>query len=220
MSRSRSSKATGTGRSRFRGCGSSRFRSTRSSRTRTTSRRGWSARPATAASRPWSRCTPRRASTSSTTWRTWRACRCPDRSSPWGGASSVTARSTRRVTLDAPPHGELRSGHRHARQVRQVVDDVLARLGVHLLHGLDAAVAGLALQPRRDVVLVRELRVLRNLEDPHPRNRLLPVPVALELLDLLIALRGHDLVAAHTFLHRRQPGVAASPRAAVAVLAG
>jgi Cytochrome c, mono- and diheme variants len=49
-----------------RGSACSGFPSTRSSRTRITCRRGWCARPVTAASRPWSRCTLRRGRTSAT----------------------------------------------------------------------------------------------------------------------------------------------------------
>src|SRR6266511_2441404 len=124
------------------------------------------------------------------------------------------------VALHAPAHGQLRPRHRHGGQVHRVVDDVLSRLRVHLLHGLDAAVARLAHEPRLDVFLVRELRVLRNPEHADPRYGLLLFPEAVELLHLLVALGGHDLVAAHALFHRRNPRIAAAPRIGVAVLAG
>src|SRR5215813_954012 len=124
------------------------------------------------------------------------------------------------VALDAPAHGQFRARHRHARQIHQIVDDVLPGARVYLLHSLDAAVARLAYEPRLDVIHVRKLRELGNTEHADPRNRLLPLPVAVELLHLLVALRGHDLVAAHALLHRRDARIGASPRVGVAVLAG
>ena len=123
------------------------------------------------------------------------------------------------MALDAPAHGQLRGRNRHPGEVGQIVDDVLSRLGVHLLHGLDAAVTGLALEPRRDVILVGELRMLGNLEDAHPRDGLLLFPERVKLLHLRVALGGHDLVTPHASLHRRQAGRAAPPGARVAVLA-
>src|ERR1700675_1237568 len=126
----------------------------------------------------------------------------------------------RAVALDAPAHRQLGPRHRHGRQVHHVVDDVLARRGVHLLHRLDTTVAGLADEPRLDVVLVRELHVLGDLENPEPRDGLLLVPVRVELLHLLVPLRGHDLVATHALLHRGYPGVASAARTRVAILTG
>src|SRR5213083_2066170 len=117
------------------------------------------------------------------------------------------------VTLHAPAHGELRARHGHGGQV-------LPRLRMHLLHGLDASVTGLAHQSRLHVILVRELRVLGNPEHADPRHGLLLLPEPLELLHLLVALGGHDLVTAYALLHRRNPRVAAPPRIGVAVLAG
>src|SRR5215467_11315684 len=111
----------------------------------------------------------------------------------------------RAMALHAPTHGELRPGHRHPRQVHQVVADVLSRPRVHLLHGLDAAVTSLADQPRLNVIHVRELHVLRQAEHADPWNRLLLVPIAVELLHLLVALRGHHLVASHALLTDGMP---------------
>src|SRR5262252_2376194 len=125
----------------------------------------------------------------------------------------------RAMALHAPAHGELRPGHGHPREIHRVVGEALPRPRVHLLHGLDAAVTGLTDEPCLDVILVRELRVLRQAEHADPWNGLLLLPVAVELLHLLVALRGHHLVATHTLLHRRDAGGAAAARIRVAVLA-
>src|SRR5207247_5072743 len=126
----------------------------------------------------------------------------------------------RPVALHAPAHGELGGRDVHPRQVQEIVREVLPRDRADALHGLDAPVAGLALHAGLDVRLVGEVRELGELEDAYPRDRLLPLPVVLELLDLRITLGGDDLVTAHAAFHRGNAGRAAPPRIGMAVLAG
>src|SRR5262245_13953626 len=67
----------------------------------------------------------------------------------------------------------------------------------HSLHRLDGAMTRLAGKPHLHVPLVREVRESGELVNAHPGNRLLLVPVLVELLDFGIALSRHDLVTPH-----------------------
>src|SRR3989442_1348936 len=124
----------------------------------------------------------------------------------------------RPVTLHAPAHAERGRRRREADEVQQIVEAVRAldRRDPHEL--LDLTVARLAGEAGPDVPPMLEVDELRHLVDAHPRDRLLALPVALELLDFRVSGGGDDLVAAHAALYRRQPRVLRPPRVGVAVL--
>src|SRR5262249_62416431 len=111
----------------------------------------------------------------------------PSRSMMTDDAVERRARLMPGMALDAP-------AHRQGRDLR------------HPLHPLDRPVTLLAGQAGRDVPLVGEVDVARHLVDPDPRDRLLLVPVVLELLDLRVALGRHDLVTPHAALDGRHTG--------------
>src|SRR5262245_50410013 len=106
------------------------------------------------------------------------------------------------VALHTPAHRELDRLRAKADQVQETVAAALPRLGPYALHGLDRPVAGLARHLRAHVWLMREPDVLGDLEDSHPRNRLLALPVVVELGDLRVALGRDDLVATHAHRER------------------
>src|SRR5262249_22587933 len=88
----------------------------------------------------------------------------------------------------------------------------------HALHRLDGTVAGLAREADLYVPLVREVDEAGKLVDPHPWNRLLAIPVVVDLLDLGVALSGDDLVAPHAPRDGRHAGEDAAPGVSVAEL--
>src|SRR5262249_30287559 len=108
------------------------------------------------------------------------------------------------VALDAPAHRQGRRRRPEAHEVQEV--DGQRRPGVGRVgrHRLDRAVAALALEPRADVRLVREVRELRQLVHAHPGDRLLLREILGELLDLGLVRRS-DLVTPHAALDRGKP---------------
>ena len=85
----------------------------------------------------------------------------------------------------------------------------------HLCH---VAMTCRTLDPGSDVRLVAESYVVREVVDPHPRDRLLVFPV-LEQPDDLGPLAQHHFVAPCAPLHRRNAGHRAPPRVGVTELA-
>lgn len=87
-----------------------------------------------------------------------------------------------------------------------------------LLHRLDRAMTGLALDAGSDMGPVLKKNKIRHRGDFDPLDRLLPVPVILEFLDLRLVRRG-NLMTTHAPLNRRYPGYCGPAGIAVAVLA-
>src|SRR3989442_6668809 len=88
------------------------------------------------------------------------------------------------VTVDAPAHRERRRRGSRAHEVQEVDRQARTRLGREGRHGLDRAMARLALVPRAHMRLVLEVGELRQLVHADPWNRLLLRIVLGELLYL------------------------------------
>ncbi len=99
---------------------------------------------------------------------------------------AIPVRITFHVTPHTPAHGERR-------RLPQAV------------HGLDQSMAFLAGKALSDMGLVGKTHVPGEVVYPHPRHRLIFVPIGLEVLDLRLLGRG-DLMAAHAHPDRGDPG--------------
>ena len=109
------------------------------------------------------------------------------------------------------------------RFLRSVAGQTLVHIqSIHLyglLHRLDRAMAGLALDASSDMGPVLKKNKIRHRGDFAPLDRLLPVPVILEFLDLGLVRRS-NLMTTHASLNRRNTGNRSTAGIAVAVLAG
>lgn len=86
------------------------------------------------------------------------------------------------------------------------------------LHCFDRAVTGLTLDTGPNMRPVPEEHKIRHRSYFDPLDRLLLIPVILQLLDFGLVRRG-NLMTTHAALHRRNPGHRSAPGIAMAVLA-
>lgn len=88
-----------------------------------------------------------------------------------------------------------------------------------LFHCLDRTMTCLALDAGANVRPMLKKNKIGHRGNSDPLNRLLLIPMDLELLDLRFVRRS-NLVTTHASFHRRDPGHSGGPSIAVAVLAG